>query len=199
MTEAPWHERLRVEVWYTGHPREAGPAQVSRITAEQTKPLDPRHDIRNHSPDGFQWGYGGSGPAQLALALLADATGDDLLANAHYQAFKREVVAKLVGGRGWSYTRAYVLDWLSHHLGPIPPWIDCIGAYHHRILAWEAYKRNIVTEPADVNAATLIALVATYTEKLELADNLPRNAREVGPICRSILKRLGWWSEFANA
>lgn len=23
----------------------------------------------NHSPDGFAWGYGGSGPAQLALAL----------------------------------------------------------------------------------------------------------------------------------
>ena len=26
--------------------------------------------IRNHSPDGFAWGYAGSGPAQFALALL---------------------------------------------------------------------------------------------------------------------------------
>ena len=26
--------------------------------------------VRNHSPDGFNWGYGGSGPAQLALAIL---------------------------------------------------------------------------------------------------------------------------------
>ena len=26
--------------------------------------------VRNHSPDGFSWGDGGSGPAQLALALL---------------------------------------------------------------------------------------------------------------------------------
>jgi len=26
--------------------------------------------IRNHSPDGFKWGYGGSGPAQFALALM---------------------------------------------------------------------------------------------------------------------------------
>jgi hypothetical protein len=25
-----------------------------------------------HSPDGFEWGYAGSGPADLALALLAD-------------------------------------------------------------------------------------------------------------------------------
>ena len=41
------------------------------------KPLDPRLDLWNHSPTGFQWGYGGSGPAQLALALLADYLGDD--------------------------------------------------------------------------------------------------------------------------
>lgn len=34
--------------------------------------LRPRHDLFNHSPDGFAWGYGGSGPAQLALAILAD-------------------------------------------------------------------------------------------------------------------------------
>ena len=30
--------------------------------------LDPRFDLWNHSPTGFEWGYGGSGPAQLALA-----------------------------------------------------------------------------------------------------------------------------------
>lgn len=26
--------------------------------------------VRNHSPRGFSWGYGGSGPAQLALSIL---------------------------------------------------------------------------------------------------------------------------------
>jgi len=36
------------------------------------KPLNPRNDLMNHSPDGFEYGYGGSGPAQLALAILAD-------------------------------------------------------------------------------------------------------------------------------
>jgi Family of unknown function (DUF6166) len=30
----------------------------------------------NHSPSGFNWGYGGSGPAQTALALLLDWTDD---------------------------------------------------------------------------------------------------------------------------
>ena len=32
------------------------------------KPL--RHVV-HHSPDGFNWGYGGSGPADLALSILA--------------------------------------------------------------------------------------------------------------------------------
>jgi len=41
------------------------------------RPLNPRLDLWNHSPTGFEWGYGGSGPAQLALALLADHFGDD--------------------------------------------------------------------------------------------------------------------------
>ena len=38
--------------------------------------LEPRLDLRNHSPTGFSWGYLGSGCAQLALALLVDVLGD---------------------------------------------------------------------------------------------------------------------------
>lgn len=57
--------------------------------------LNPRHDLRNHSPTGFEWGYTGSGPAQLALALLADALGDDEKAQRHYQDFKFKVVTRL--------------------------------------------------------------------------------------------------------
>lgn len=57
--------------------------------------LVPRHDLVNHSPDGFSWGYGGSGPAQLALAILADFTGNDELARVWHQTFKDEFIAKL--------------------------------------------------------------------------------------------------------
>lgn len=56
--------------------------------------LDPRLDLYNHSPTGLEWGYGGSGPAQLALALLAHLVGDHI-AMQHYQAFKWKVVARL--------------------------------------------------------------------------------------------------------
>lgn len=62
-------------------------------------PLDPRYDLRRHSPDGFEFGYAGSGPSQLSLALLADALGDDDKAREHYQAVKFKVIAKLDGDR----------------------------------------------------------------------------------------------------
>jgi hypothetical protein len=32
-------------------------------------PLDPRYDLRRLSQSGFEWGYGGAGPMQLALAV----------------------------------------------------------------------------------------------------------------------------------
>lgn len=47
--------------------------------------------IRNHSPDGFNWGYGGSGPAQLALAVVLKLTGKP----DGYQDFKWNHIAKL--------------------------------------------------------------------------------------------------------
>ena len=66
-------------------------------------PLNPRLDLWNHSPTGFEWGYGGSGPAQLALALLADALGDHKAAVECHQDYKRAIVAGLPY-RGWTLT-----------------------------------------------------------------------------------------------
>lgn len=51
------------------------------------------HVVR-HSPDGFAWGYGGSGPADLALSLLVDLLGEPGRDPALYQAFKWDVVAR---------------------------------------------------------------------------------------------------------
>ena len=53
----------------------------------------PSQTVWNHSPDGFNWGYGGSGAAQLALAMLLDATDDKDLAARFHQRFKADVVA----------------------------------------------------------------------------------------------------------
>jgi hypothetical protein len=74
---------------------QVGAARVRVVEDGKSRDLDPRLDLRSHSPSGFQWGYGGSGPSQLALALVADATGDDELAQRTYQAFKFKIVASI--------------------------------------------------------------------------------------------------------
>jgi hypothetical protein len=65
--------------------------------------LNPRLDLWNHSPTGFEWGYGGSGPAQLALAILVDHLDNDDEAVTLHQDFKRTVVADLPH-RHWTLT-----------------------------------------------------------------------------------------------
>lgn len=40
--------------------------------------------IINHSPDGFQWGYSGSGPSQLALAILLKVFSYKFITNPKY-------------------------------------------------------------------------------------------------------------------
>lgn len=50
--------------------------------------------IENHGTDGFNWGYDGSGPAQLSLAILLELLAKKE-ALEHYQAFKWEVITRL--------------------------------------------------------------------------------------------------------
>lgn len=76
------------------------------------RPLDPRFDLWNHSPTGFEWGYAGSGPAQLALAILADHLGDDKEAVRLHQDFKRVVVSRLPY-RSWELTAPQLNTWLE--------------------------------------------------------------------------------------
>lgn len=62
-------------------------------TRNYVLPLEPSLKLYNHSPDGFQWGYQGSGPAQLALAILLDLTEDPDLSVRLHQEFKRHFIA----------------------------------------------------------------------------------------------------------
>jgi hypothetical protein len=67
----------------------------------ERKPLNPRLELRNLSPTGFEWGYGGSGPAQLALVILAEHLGDDRAALNRYQRFKWACIAQ-IRSASWS-------------------------------------------------------------------------------------------------
>ncbi|HVM60188.1 MAG TPA: DUF6166 domain-containing protein [Verrucomicrobiae bacterium] len=81
------------------------------------QPLDPRFDLSNHSPTGFEWGYVGSGPAQLALALVADHLGDDEWAIACHQDFRWTVVVKLP--HSWTLTSNNIERVLQSLLGKV--------------------------------------------------------------------------------
>jgi hypothetical protein len=96
-----------------------------------------------HSPDGFSWGYGGSGPADLARSLLADHLGPDkalcpqcqglgtierpdsltscnvcwgeglTFGGNLYQPFKFEFVAQFPIDGAWEITSVEIDAWLS--------------------------------------------------------------------------------------
>ncbi len=56
--------------------------------------LDPRLDLRNFGGDGFEWGYDGAGPRQLAFAILADLEGPEI-AFQRYRDFTTDVIAEI--------------------------------------------------------------------------------------------------------
>jgi hypothetical protein len=61
---------------------------------------DESRKYRDHSPDGFNHGYGGSGPAQLALAIMLEITGKA----DGYQEFKWNFIAGLPQGKDFETT-----------------------------------------------------------------------------------------------
>lgn len=53
-------------------PRGEASVFVENVVDDEPSDSRPLTHIPYHSPDGFEWSYAGSGPADLALAILAD-------------------------------------------------------------------------------------------------------------------------------
>lgn len=87
---------------YRGHPD-------GSVTVDG-RPLPLMLALRNHSPTGFAWGYGGSGPSQLALAILAHHLSDTRKALELYQPYKWRVVAQLPKDEAFEITGQQVAD-----------------------------------------------------------------------------------------
>lgn len=69
--------------------------------------------VKKVSADGFEWGDIGQGSAQLALALLLDATrGDREVSLALFQEFKFEVVCHFAF-LGWASSANAALRWIA--------------------------------------------------------------------------------------
>ena len=73
-----------------------------------------RAELREDSPERLEWAYGNRGPAQLALAILANLTGSDEYAVRHHHWFKLDVIATLPW-EGWNLTEARVRAWIAEH------------------------------------------------------------------------------------
>ncbi len=74
-----------------------GIRKQGRITVTidgQSLDVYPSQQVRHHSQE-FNWSYSGSGPAQLALAILLAAGATKENAITYHQAFKSEVIAGL--------------------------------------------------------------------------------------------------------
>lgn len=80
---------------------------------------DDSRKIRNHSPTGFEWGYGGSGPAQLALALMLDTVGPARLRYAEllYQSYKFAHVC--IWKENWTVYEGAIERFIEQHY---PDW-----------------------------------------------------------------------------
>jgi hypothetical protein len=71
-------------------------------------------DIVLHSPTGMEWGYGGSGPADLALNILAPIVGHERAIRL-YGKFKFDIVATLPRSGG-TITSTQISEWLGANM-----------------------------------------------------------------------------------
>jgi hypothetical protein len=65
-----------VEVYYRGYINESGGRVIATETPDGETVGVLRHYVK-HSPDGFSWGFAGSGPADTARSLLLAALADN--------------------------------------------------------------------------------------------------------------------------
>jgi hypothetical protein len=100
---------------YTGRRSKGGLCIVRVIENGDARELDPRFQDCNKSPTGFEWGYTGSGPTQLAFAILADAMHVQV-AHALMQKFKFAVIALLPRNEPWQITEQQVMDFVMAQL-----------------------------------------------------------------------------------
>lgn len=81
------------------HPYDGGDVRIWRDERGIVHANVP-HVLIQHSPTGYEVGYGGSGPADLALNILFTVAGNRTIAERHHQAFKQKFIATMDEGGG---------------------------------------------------------------------------------------------------
>ena len=99
---------------YRGYLSAGGDAASPRTVTVTGDDGDERllaHRVR-HSPTGFSWGYGGSGPADLARSILWEHLGAEPSPGC-YQAFKFAFVARFPQDGDWELLGEQIDEWLA--------------------------------------------------------------------------------------
>lgn len=107
------------DVIIKSNPLDASEIYINNIKLTPDKSLK----INNHSPEdiefkltiGFNYGYSGSGPAQLALAILLEAVPKDI-AIQHYQQFKSDIIATKTQAEPLQITKTEITHWLQTNI-----------------------------------------------------------------------------------
>lgn len=73
----------------------------ARVTVDQQS-LEPALDVKTFTDRGFEWGFDGDGPRQLALAILVEHFGKGEQALTCCESFMTRVVANF--GNEWEMT-----------------------------------------------------------------------------------------------
>jgi len=119
--------------------------------------------LRDHSPDGFCWGYSGSGPAQSALGICLELFGSHL-ALCVYQDFKNQFVS------GWAPGK-FTIDITQFFEDTVMPAVSHSLIQWASQIAWSFEERSLGTVSTfgeiDVNLFT--ALFRIDDEHLEWA------------------------------
>ena len=82
---------------------------------EIAKELCPKRSqkVQNHSPDGFNWGYTGSGPAQCALGIMLEVTNDKRRSLNLYHKLVSDAISQIPEGELFEITEERILEWIK--------------------------------------------------------------------------------------
>lgn len=105
---------------YRGHAKAAGGWLVRRFTSLNDSLGEKLEHHVLHSPDGFAWGYGGSGPSELARCLLIDALGVQKPHPALYQDFKDAFVSRWPDSGDWCIDAETIRRWVVGWTAKMP-------------------------------------------------------------------------------
>ena len=187
---------MKIYRGYSDQGDASGPVSVV-VYEESQKPYKLRHMIV-HSPSDMSWGFNGSGPADLALSVLADYLGEAAAIPAHgrydhaiagaiqetgawllHQEFKRDVVAPLPQDRNVTIDGRAIEAWLE------PRRAEALRLLRERRLLTLLGKRVTLADGAVVDV-------------LDIVDDAPTETLLVYAVGHSALHRIVALSEVSQ-